>query len=481
VLRCWLGIRLNNRVIFSVAIAAILAWGGVEPSALADYTDGVIAADKSNLETAIRIWRKAGWQDDDFLSEIKLGDIYGAERADNKYADRVEAYVWYYLASASTRLDEHIADPNARRVIANDFHRALNEQQRLMLLLNVDQREQARDRIVYILSCRGPDGLIRLGQIHSTLLGDDKRHRPEFNEPPIQSPTTYDALSTVWHTERDFRARALHEFDTGDAPAARRMMGIPTNSVIVPNDGEALVYFHIADNLGHPLAREYVRSLDAAVRAAHWLGPRIAQDAADKAHYWFPPYEFYPPGDSASGVPYTDECVTNFERERAMTQVDAGVPPRAVQHALWFLGFNPTLTRWANGTLQFKAASRLPAADGEPPSGRLDRFQVVRLIQMAATRGDAASQNTLGVMYAKGMGVPINYMRAAYWFSKSADQRNGAALYHLGVLYEKGPEGVRQDLPKANDYFAAAVAAGFKPAMNQLTELLATALPPQPR
>ena len=35
-----------------------------------------------------------------------------------------------------------------------------------------------------------------------------------------------------------------------------------------PNDGEALVYYHIADNMGHPLAHEYLRGLDQTVRSA---------------------------------------------------------------------------------------------------------------------------------------------------------------------------------------------------------------------
>jgi TPR repeat protein len=477
----WLKSRSRKSAVFfaALAIAAVLSVAGTDRPAFADYTDGVIAANKISLETAIRIWRKSAWQDDDFLSEIKLGDIYGDERTDNRYGDPVEAYVWYYLASVSTRIEDHIGDPNARRVISNDFHRALNEQQKLMLLLNADQREQARNRIVYILSCRGADGYIRLGQIHSTLLNQDEGWRQgDSGEPANESPMTYGGLSGVWHSQRDFRERSLHEYDTGDAVNARRMMGISTSSVIVPSDGEALVYFHIADNMGHPLAREYLRSLDAAVRAARWLGPRISQESAEKAKSWFPPYEFYPLGDAASGVPHTDECTTGFERDHALALVDVGVPLRAVQQALWFLGLSSTPSvRWGitAGPAEFRAIVRFQSTRGEPPSGHLERLQAVRLIQTAAIRGDASSQNTLGVMYAHGIGVPLNYVRAAYWFSKSADQRYGAALYHLGVLYKKGPEGIHQDLSKSNDYFTAAALAGFRPSMNQLQDLLDTA------
>ena len=480
--------RKNYRPAAQLRRGAILACAGLVVAALtvaidslparADYTDGVIAANKISLETAIRIWRKAAWQDDDFLSEVKLGDIYGDERGDNKFNDPIEAYVWYYLASVSNRIEDHIGNPNARRVISNDFHRALNEQQKLMVLLNADQREQARNRIVYILSCRGADGFIRLGQIHSTMASDDDNWRQggsEYGDLSNDSPVTYGGLSAVWRSQRDFRDHSQHEYDTGDAASARRMMGISTNSVVIPSDGEALVYFHIADNMGHPLAREYLRSLDAAVRATHWLGPRVAQEAAEKAKYWFPPYEFYPMGDNASGVPYTDECTIGFDRQHALALVEGGVPFRAVQQALWFLGFSTTPSaRWgaAAGPAEFRAIARFQATLGDVPNGHLDSLQVVRLIQTAAIRGDAVSQNTLGVMYAKGIGVTLNYVRAAYWFSKSGDQRYGAALYHLGVLYKAGPTGIRQDISKANDYFTASALAGFRPAMNQLGELL---------
>jgi len=457
--------------------------------ARADYTDGVTAANKISLEAGIKIWRQGAWRDDDFLSAIRLGDTYGDERGDNKFYDPVEAYVWYYLASASDRIHEHIGDANARRVISADFHRTLAQQQKLMLLLTAEQREQARKRIIYILACRGADGFIKLGQIHTSNFGDDSAAPAPSGPPawrphggPQQSysppPDTYSSLGSVWHSERQFHDNAWGEFESGDAAQARQMMGIASDSVIVPNNGEALMYFHIADNMGHPLAREYLRGLDQTVRGSRWLGPRVSAEAADKARYWSPPFEFYPGGDNASGVPYTDECHLGMDRQRALAMAQPGIPPRDVQQALWFLGWSTVpFARWAaaNGNSESKAIVRFQATLGQDPTGRLTPEQIVRLIQMAAERGDAASQNTLGVMYAKGIGVPLNYVRAEHWFMKAGDQRYAAALYHLGVLYKAGPPGIKQDLSKANDYFTASALAGFKPTMNQLAELLAAA------
>ncbi|MGH6871226.1 MAG: tetratricopeptide repeat protein [Rhizomicrobium sp.] len=452
--------------------------------ARADYTDGAVAFTRISPEAGIKIWRQAAWKDDDFLSEVRLGDIYGDERGDSKYYDPIESYVWYYLASQSDRLAEHIGDRYARRVIADDFHRSLVQQQKLMLLMTADQREQARKRIIYVLSCRGADGFIKLGQIHTANYGDDvsaapagppawNAHGPKQTYTP--PPDTYGSLGNVWGSVHRFHDDAWNEFDSGDAATARRQMGIASDSVIQENNGEALTYFHVADNMGDPLAREYLRQLDYNVRNSRWLGPRVSAEAAEKAQYWVPPYEFYPPDGNASGVPYSDECHMGLDRERALAVAQAGIPPHDVQQALWFLGWSSVpFARWAaaQGGSEYKAIARFQATMGDEPTGKFTPLEIVRVIQTAAIKGDASSQNTLGVMYAKGIGVPLNYARAEHWFQKAADQRFGAALYHLGVLYKAGPPGVKQDLSKANDYMTASALAGFKPTMNQLRDLL---------
>jgi TPR repeat protein len=228
--------------------------------------------------------------------------------------------------------------------------------------------------------------------------------------------------------------------------------------VVVPNDGEALTYFHIADNMGHPFGRSYVRTLEGVVRRQEGLGPRIIADAALKAKYWFAPYEYYPPGQTASGIPYTDECYMNIDRQKAQL-LALSIPRPSIDHALAFLG-------WGNAVVRYQATLL------DQPTGHLTASETVHLIQTAAMKGDAGSQNALGVMYAKGYGVLRNYVRAEYWFKKAADQRYAAALYHLGVLYKVGPEGIRQDLTKSNDYMTASALAGFRPTMNQLQDLL---------
>ena len=55
-----------------------------------------------------------------------------------------------------------------------------------------------------------------------------------------------------------------------------------------------------------------------------------------------------------------------------------------------------------------------------------------------ANLGDDKAQYNLGVMYQKGLGVPINQNEAFSWFFLSANQGNILANYALGHSYLKG-------------------------------------------
>ena len=51
-------------------------------------------------------------------------------------------------------------------------------------------------------------------------------------------------------------------------------------------------------------------------------------------------------------------------------------------------------------------------------------------------------------MYEFGHGVPQDYVKAALWYQKAADQGNADAQSFLGQMYEDG-KGVPQDYVKA--------------------------------
>jgi len=75
-----------------------------------------------------------------------------------------------------------------------------------------------------------------------------------------------------------------------------------------------------------------------------------------------------------------------------------------------------------------------------------DCAQAALWLRKAAEQGDAEAQDSLGVLYGNGEGVPQDY--AALWFRKAAEQGNANAQDNLGYWYEEGEHrGVAQDNP----------------------------------
>src|SRR5262245_43310762 len=53
----------------------------------------------------------------------------------------------------------------------------------------------------------------------------------------------------------------------------------------------------------------------------------------------------------------------------------------------------------------------------------------------SAQQGNATAQEYLGVMYAKGQGVPQDYGQAIQWYQRAAQQGDASAQFNLGVMY----------------------------------------------
>jgi uncharacterized protein len=75
----------------------------------------------------------------------------------------------------------------------------------------------------------------------------------------------------------------------------------------------------------------------------------------------------------------------------------------------------------------------------------------------AATGENSLAMNSIGVMYQKGQGVPVDYREALRWFRKAVEFGNTTAPYNIGVLYERGL-GVPVDREEAHRWYAKAVA-----------------------
>ncbi len=93
--------------------------------------------------------------------------------------------------------------------------------------------------------------------------------------------------------------------------------------------------------------------------------------------------------------------------------------------------------------------------------------EAVQWYRLAADQGHADAQFNLGVMYAKGEGIPQDYREAAQWYRLAADQGYAEAQFNLGVMYAKG-EGIPQDYREAAQWYRLAADQGHAKAQFNL-------------
>ncbi len=91
---------------------------------------------------------------------------------------------------------------------------------------------------------------------------------------------------------------------------------------------------------------------------------------------------------------------------------------------------------------------------------------------LGANKGDAQAQNNLGLMYAKGLGVPQDDKQAMSWFRKAAEKGDAEAQNNLGLTYVKGL-GVPQDDKQAVSWFRKAAEEGYAEAQDNLGAMYA--------
>ena len=77
-----------------------------------------------------------------------------------------------------------------------------------------------------------------------------------------------------------------------------------------------------------------------------------------------------------------------------------------------------------------------------------------------ALGGDAAAQYRLGLMYAKGQGIPQDYSQAAVWYLKAAAQDDTRAQFAVAEMYSQG-QGVPQDDKVAAKWYIEAAEHGY--------------------
>lgn len=73
--------------------------------------------------------------------------------------------------------------------------------------------------------------------------------------------------------------------------------------------------------------------------------------------------------------------------------------------------------------------------------------------------GNAQVQFGLGLKFANGKGVAQDYVQAADWYRKAADQSHALAQFNLGTMYATG-QGVAQDEAQSAAWFGRAARQG---------------------
>jgi localization factor PodJL len=93
-------------------------------------------------------------------------------------------------------------------------------------------------------------------------------------------------------------------------------------------------------------------------------------------------------------------------------------------------------------------------------------------LRLAAANGDSSAQFEVGARFAEGSGVKQNFVEAAKWYQRSADQGFAQAQYRLGTLYERGL-GLKPDRGQATTWYLRAAEQGNIKAMHNLAVLSA--------
>jgi TonB family protein len=120
--------------------------------------------------------------------------------------------------------------------------------------------------------------------------------------------------------------------------------------------------------------------------------------------------------------------------------------------------------------------------DGQTAYNAGDFATALRLWQPLATAGNARAQNSLGVMFENGKGVPPDIATAVKWYRLAAAQGYGGAQYNLGLVYAIGRGGAPHDPLRAYMWFslaAGSLSGDVGMLVAQTRDVFATAMTPE--
>jgi uncharacterized protein len=97
-----------------------------------------------------------------------------------------------------------------------------------------------------------------------------------------------------------------------------------------------------------------------------------------------------------------------------------------------------------------------------------DYKTAVKWWSLAAEQGHSDAQNSLGIMYNQGKGVPQDYITSIKWYTLAAEQGHPSSASTLGGMYKSG-FGAPQDYKIAVKWYTLAVEQSYNQSFNQWT------------
>lgn len=407
----------------------------------------------NDQEREIRALRRLAFQND-FFAQLELGRRYQAVRAvDKNIEDPIESAVWNALALAN---QDGYAPINraVRRGLGGwrplsryddcrgwERHNAYDILERQLSRMSTTERDEVRNRIIYVLSTMDAEGYRTLARLYDDLYGP-------FGEPQ-DNPQAVEASGLKRNRDGSRGPRAV-------------------TSLFPRNDVDAYLYNYLAVQTGdisaYVLLKDFERS--APNRASY--GAFVEA----KAKRWVPPFEFYPPDAPDGGVPHSDQSRSRGDAyDYALSRIHE-LPFKHVSDALLYLGVIQRPAGSATGLAQGEIDT-LKAMLGHAQGGRMTNLEQVRAVQYAAINGSSRAQLVLAVMYAEGVGVPADYARSFYWFSEADRQGSPEAKFAMSTYFALGVEGVAdQDKAKAVVYRIDSALEGFRPTVSRLQSVL---------
>jgi uncharacterized protein len=113
-----------------------------------------------------------------------------------------------------------------------------------------------------------------------------------------------------------------------------------------------------------------------------------------------------------------------------------------------------------------------PLEDAVAAARHGDFPNALRLFMPLADQGNSYAQHSIAAMYAKGVGVPQDYVEAVKWLRLAADKGLPIAQNDLGIMYRQG-WGVTANPVEAVNWFRRAADQDFMPAQNNLGDMYA--------